>query len=116
MAATLAALTIIEREPERREKLWKNTKYMNAELQLLGFETGNSGSPIIPIVIGDDLTTFVLVKRLQEEGVFANPVISPAGPAGGAMIRTSYMATHEREHLDQALSALEKVALEVGVL
>jgi len=56
------------------------------------------------------------VKRLQEEGVFANPVISPAVPPGGAMIRTSYMATHEREHLDKALDSLKKVARELGVL
>ena len=116
VAAALAALTIVEREPERREKLWENTNYMKAELQSIGFETGPSASPIIPIVTGDDLATFVMVKRLQEEGIFANPVISPAVPPGGAMIRTSYMATHERAHLDMALHVLRRVAREVGVL
>jgi 8-amino-7-oxononanoate synthase len=115
-AAALAALEITAREPGRREQLWKNTEYMLSELASLGFDTGNSASPIIPIVIGDDLTTFTMVKRLHEEGVFVNPVISPAVPPGHALIRTSYMATHERSHLDFALSTLEKVAREVGVL
>ena len=94
----------------------KCSSSVSPELQSLGFETGASDSPIIPIIIGDDLVTFVMVKRLQEEGIFANPVISPAVPPGSAMIRTSYMATHEREHLDQALGILKKVAREVGVL
>lgn len=115
-AAALAALTIIEREPGRREQLWKNTEYMQSELRALGFDTGASASPIVPIAIGDDLTTFAMVKRLQEEGVFVNPVISPAVPPGHALIRTSYMATHERSHLDFALAAIAKVGREVGAL
>jgi 8-amino-7-oxononanoate synthase len=116
MAAALQALRIIEREPYRIKRLWENTNYMKAELQDRGFDTGDSVSPIIPIMIGEDLTTFIMVKRLQEEGVFANAVISPAVPAGSALIRTSYMATHEREHLDRALAILTRVAKEVGVL
>jgi 8-amino-7-oxononanoate synthase len=115
-AAALQALAIIEREPERREKLWANTRYMKQALDSLGFDTGPSESPIIPIVIGEDVTTFVMARRLHEEGLFVNPVISPAVPAGCAMLRTSYMATHEREHLDRALEILARVAREVGVL
>ena len=116
VAAALQALRIVEREPERRKRLWENTHYMKCELQDRGFDTGESVSPIIPIVIGEDLTTFIMVKRLQEEGVFANAVISPAVPPECSMIRTSYMATHEREHLDRALAIITKVAKEVGVL
>jgi 8-amino-7-oxononanoate synthase len=116
VAAAIQALAIVESEPERREQLWKNTRYMLRELRSLGFDTGDSESPVIPIVVGDDLATFVMVKRLQEQGIFANPVISPAVPPGSALIRTSYMATHERKHLDRALEALGQVGREVGIL
>ena len=71
---------------------------------------------MIPIVVGDDMQAFQTVLRLQEEGVFANPVVSPAVPEGRAMIRTSYMATHTREHLDRALEALALVGRELGII
>jgi 8-amino-7-oxononanoate synthase len=116
IAAAAKALEIVEREPERRKQLWENTEYMKRELTGLGFDTGESASPVIPIVIGDDMKAFQTVLRLQEEGVFANPVVSPAVPEGRAMIRTSYMATHTREHLDRALVALERVGRELGVI
>jgi 8-amino-7-oxononanoate synthase len=116
VAAALEALAIVQREPDRRERLWQNTRYMRSELRTLGFDTGDSESPIIPIVIGSDLDTFRAVKRLHEEGVFANAVISPAVPPGCSMIRTSYMATHERKHLDRALDVLAKVGRELGVI
>ncbi len=115
-AAALQALEIIESEPERREQLWESTQYMKQELQRLGFDTGSSESPVIPIAVGDDITTFTMSKRLQEEGVFANPIVTPAVPPGQAMLRTSYMATHKREHLDQALAALAKVGRELDVI
>jgi 8-amino-7-oxononanoate synthase len=115
-AAATEALKIVEREPERRKRLWENTRYMRSELRSLGFDTGSSESPVIPIVIGSDLTTFTAVKRLQEEGIFANAAVSPAVPPGGAMIRTSYMATHERKHLDRALDVLASVGRELGVI
>jgi 7-keto-8-aminopelargonate synthetase-like enzyme len=115
-AAVIKALEIIEREPERREQLWETTHYMKRELEGLGFDTGESASPVIPMVVGDDLTCFTMVKRLQDEGVFANPVITPAVPPGRAMIRTSYMATHRREHLDRSLEAFGKVGRELGII
>ncbi len=115
-AAVIKALEIIEREPERRKHLWDMTHYMKRELEGLGFDTGDSASPVIPMVVGDDLTCFTMVRRLEEEGVFANPVITPAVPPGRAMIRTSYMATHTREHLDVALEAFKKVGRELGVI
>jgi 7-keto-8-aminopelargonate synthetase-like enzyme len=115
IAAAAKALEILEREPERRKQLWESTAYMKRELAALGFDTGDSESPVIPIVVGDDILTFKMVHRLHEEGVFVNCVISPAVPVGRAMIRTSYMATHTRAHLDRALDALARVGRELGL-
>ena len=115
-AAVIAAIDIIEAEPDRRKQLWESTRYMKSELDRLGFETGESDSPVIPIVVGEDITSFAMSMRLLEEGVFVNPVISPAVPPGQAMIRTSYMATHERDHLDRALDSLAKVGREFDII
>jgi 8-amino-7-oxononanoate synthase len=116
VASVIKALEIIEREPERRQQLWNNTEYMMAEFTTMGFDTGESESPVIPLVVGEDEAAFGMTIRLQQEGVFANPVISPAVPPGRAMMRTSYMATHAREHLDRALEAFRKVGREMGVI
>jgi len=115
-AAVLKAIEILEREPQRRKQLWENTHFMKRELEGLGFDTGDSESPVIPIIVGDDVTTFMMAKRLGEEGVFANPIVTPAVPPGQALIRTSYMATHKLEHLEQALTALAKVGRELNVI
>ncbi len=115
-AAALEALSIVEREPERRKQLWENTHFMKREFELLGFDTGHSDSPVIPIVIGEDEAAFHMVRRLDEEGVFVNCVITPAVPPGRAMIRTSYMATHTREHLERALDAIARVGRELGAI
>ena len=116
VASVIKALEVIEREPERRQKLWENTDYMKREFSTMGFDTGESESPVIPLVVGEDMAAFKMTIRLQEEGVFANPVVSPAVPEGRAMIRTSYMATHSRDHLDRALGAFRKVGREMGVI
>lgn len=116
VAAVIKALEIVEREPERRARLWENTHYMKAALDDIGFDTGDAASPVIPMMVGDDFTAYRMVVELQDEGVFANPVVSPAVAEGHAMIRTSYMATHTREHLDRALVALDKVGRRHGVL
>jgi 8-amino-7-oxononanoate synthase len=116
VASVLKALEIIEREPERRVRLWENARYMMTELQGLGFDTGDSATPVIPLVVGDDMLAFRMTMRLQEEGVFVNPVVSPAVPPGRALIRTSYMATHTRDHLDQALDAIGRVGRELGII
>ena len=115
-AAVIKAIELTAREPERRERLWENTRYMKREIEALGYDTGECDSPIIPMLVGEDWTAFKMVMRLQEEGVFANPVISPAVPPGRAMIRTSYMTTHTREHLDRGLEGLKKVGRELGVI
>ncbi|MEB2344860.1 MAG: aminotransferase class I/II-fold pyridoxal phosphate-dependent enzyme [Deltaproteobacteria bacterium] len=114
-AAALAALAIVEREPERRKQLWEVTAYMKRELAGLGFDTGDSESPVIPIIVGDDMRALRMVRRLHEEGVFVNCVISPGVPEDRAMVRTSYMATHQRAHLDRALDAIARVGRELGV-
>ena len=96
LAAASASIDIVEAEPERRARLWENTEYMRTELSALGFETCGSQSPVIPLLTGDDAATFQMAKRLQEEGVFVNPVIPPAVPVGHVVIRTSYIPTHKR--------------------
>jgi 7-keto-8-aminopelargonate synthetase-like enzyme len=116
VASVLKAVEIIEREPERRERLWENTRFMAAGLRSLGFDTCNSSSPVIPVLVGDDSLAFFMAKRLQEGGVFVNPIVSPAVPPGRAMLRTSYMATHTREHLERALAAFASVGHEVGAV
>jgi 8-amino-7-oxononanoate synthase len=116
VAAVGAALDILESEPERRQQLWDNTNYMKRELEGLGFETCGSQSPVIPLLIGDDVATYMMATRLQEEGVFVNAVVTPAVPPGHGVIRTSYMATHTREHLDQALGAIARVGRELSVI
>ncbi len=116
VASVMKALEIMAREPERRQQLWDHTAYMKREFTNLGFDTGESATPVIPLVVGEDLASFKMTMRLQEEGVFVNPVVSPAVPPGRAMIRTSYMATHTRDHLDRALEAIAKVGREMGVI
>jgi len=116
VAAVSAALDIIDQEPERRERLWSNTRKMLEGFRSYGFDIGEAASPIIPVVVGEDMLAFQVALLLQEEGVFANPVISPATPPGRALIRTSYMATHTDEHLDQVLAAFVKVGRTVGLI
>jgi len=116
VASVLKAIEIIEREPERRERLWDNTHYMMGEYRKLGFDTGVAESPVIPLLVGDNWAAFEFTHRLQEHGVFVNPVVAPAVPADRAMIRTSLMATHTREDLDRALEAIETVGREMGVI
>jgi 7-keto-8-aminopelargonate synthetase-like enzyme len=82
----------------------------------LGYDTGTSETPIIPILIKDTMKTYRMCKLLFENGVFVNPVISPAVPPGRELLRTSYMATHTEEQLDKVLDAFEKVGRQLGVI
>ncbi len=116
VAAVSAALDIIENEPERIERLWKNTRKMLIGFKELGFEVGASQTPIIPIIVGEDEIAFKTVMMLQAEGVFANVAVSPAVPPGKALIRTSYMATHTDEHLDKVLDAFKKAGKAFGLI
>jgi 8-amino-7-oxononanoate synthase len=115
-APVLAALDIIENEPERISHLWKITEQMRSGLLELGFNTGRSQSPVIPIIIGPDDKTFFTWKALYDAGIYTNPVISPAVPAGMALLRTSYMATHTEEQIDRALGVLGQVGRQMGLI
>ncbi len=116
IAAVSAAVDIIENEPERIERLWKNTNKMLKGFKELGFDLGPSETPIIPIIVGEDEVAFKFVMMLQQEGVFANVAVSPAVPPGKALIRTSYMATHTDEHLDKVLEAFKKVGKTLSLI
>jgi len=116
VATVLACLDIIESEPERLEQLWKNTRKMKEGFTSLGFNTGNSETPIIPIFIGEEERCFAFWKLLFENGIFANPTIAPAVPPGQALIRTSYMATHTEEELDRVLETFAKLGKKFGLI
>ncbi|MFH0806866.1 MAG: pyridoxal phosphate-dependent aminotransferase family protein [Elusimicrobiota bacterium] len=116
VAAIDASLDIIQQEPERREKLWENTRKMLDGFKALGFNTKDSTTPIIPIHVGDNMKALQMWRLLYDEGVFCSPVISPAVPEGEAIIRTSYMAIHTDEHLDRVLNAFEKVGKHMGII
>jgi len=116
VASVIAALDIIDREPDRRERLWHNTNKMMKAFKQIGFDTGVSETPIIPLVMGDMERTFMMWKILYEDGVFVNPVVPPATQHGRCMIRTSYMATHTDEMLDRVLEILEKAGKKLGVI
>jgi len=115
-AAVMAALEIMRTEPERVERLHQIADYMRDEYKKLGFNTGNSETPVIPILIGDDIKTFFTWKMLFDSGVFVNAVISPAVAPGRQMLRTSYMATHTDAQLDQVLTAFEKVGKQLALI
>lgn len=116
VAAVLAALDIIENEPERRERLWANTKKMLQGLQELGFDTGHSETPVIPIVVGEMYQALSMWKSLLQNGIYVNVVVPPAVPPGRTLLRTSYMATHTEEQLDFALETFAKVGKECGLI
>ncbi len=114
-AAALAALEIIKAEPERQEALWCNTTYMAKGLQELGFDINNSETPIIPVYIRNNYLTFQFTQRLFEEGIFVNPVVSPAVRSDSSLIRISIMATHTRAQIEEAICKIEKVASRLRV-
>ena len=108
-AAALKALDIMETEPEHVENLWDNAEYMRKGLKDLGYDTGKSNTPVIPIVIRDDFRTVLAWHALIDQGVYTNPVVPPGVPPGSSLLRTSYMATHRKEHLDRALKGFAVV-------
>ena len=116
VATVMKALEIIEKEPERREKLWEITRYMQTNLKSLGYDTGNSETPIVTLLIGDEKKTFYIWKDLLAEGVYTNPIIPNAVPPGRSLLRTSYMATHTREQLDFCLEMFKKIGKKHGVI
>lgn len=116
VATVLATLDIIENEPERRERLWQITEKMKSGFQAMGYNTGPTETPIIPIIIGNDEMAFMLWRLLREAGIFTNPVIYPAVPKDQSLIRTSYSATHSDEELDTVLASFEKCGKQLGII
>ncbi len=115
-AAVLASIEILEKEPERRLNLWANADRMKVGLKGLGFDIGGSETPIVPVVIGDDLLTFEFWRQLYDNGVFANAVVAPAVPPHASRIRTSYSATHTPDQLDFVLEVFARVGKGLGVI
>ncbi len=115
-AAALAALKIMREEPERVEHLGKIADYMRNGYRQLGYNIGTSTTAVIPIILGEQMLTLYMWRRLFDEGVFVNPVLSPAVQPGHELLRTSYMATHTFEQMDRVLSTFEKVGKEMGVI
>jgi 8-amino-7-oxononanoate synthase len=115
-ATVLECTRLIQEEPQIVDRLWKNARKMKAGFEALGFDTMGTQTPVIPVLIGDDLKAFMFVKRLYELGVFATPVVSPAVPKGYALIRTSYMSTHEDKDLDFVLDVFAQVGREFGII
>jgi len=115
VASVIAALDIIESEPERIDKLWDNTTYAKKLLIEAGFDIGHSNSPIIPVYIRDNTKTFMITNILQQNGVFVNPVVSPAVPSDSSLIRFSLMATHSFEQIETAIEQLSAAFKSVNV-
>ena len=115
-ATVLECLKLVEEEPQHLANLWKNARKMKRGLESLGYNTLNSQTPIIPLLIGDDFTAFSFTQKLYEHGVFATPVVRPAVPEGCALIRTSYMASHTDEDLNYVLEVLEELGKEFGII
>ena len=116
VATVMAALDIMESEPERIKHLWDITNYALNGFKSMGFDTGKSQSPIIPLFIRDDIKALTLTKVLLEDGIFVNPVVSPGVPKEDSLIRYSLMATHTKEQVDISIEKITKAAKKLGIL
>ncbi|MCW8806183.1 MAG: pyridoxal phosphate-dependent aminotransferase family protein [Ignavibacteriaceae bacterium] len=116
VAAALAALDILEKEPERVQKLISNANYMRKNLKEKGFNVIEGRTAIVPVIVGNDEIAFKMWRLLYDNGVFVNVFISPGVPEGRQMMRTSYMATHEKEHLDEIIHQFEKAGKTLGLI
>jgi len=116
VAACLAALEVMRTEPERPKRLMAIADKMRRGYQELGYNTGTSETPVIPIIIGDDIPTFMMWRALFDAGVYTNAVVPPGVPPNKSLLRTSYMATHTDEQMDRVLMLFEQVGKGVGVI
>jgi 7-keto-8-aminopelargonate synthetase-like enzyme len=116
VAAAMAALEVMKSEPERIERVNAIGEKMRQRYQKLGLDIGDSQTPIIPVIIGDQMMTMMIWKALFEAGIYTNVALPPAVPEGKSLLRTSYMATHTDEQLDRLLEIFEKVGKEQGII
>jgi 8-amino-7-oxononanoate synthase len=116
VASVSAAVDVMLEETWRHEALWRNNDLLRERLDSAGFNTGPSQTPIIPAIVGEDMTAFQFCRRLIDEGVFVNPVVSPAVEPGNALIRLSLMATHTEDEINLAMDKMEKVARAMGII
>jgi 7-keto-8-aminopelargonate synthetase-like enzyme len=112
----LAALDVMAAEPWRQEALWANTNRAKEGFLKAGFEIGPTQSPIIPLFVRDNTKTFQLTRMLMDDGVFVNPVVSPAVPSEDSLIRYSLMATHTFDQVDESIFKISKAARELGII
>ena len=115
-AGVLAALEVLQREPQRRDRLWANTRRLQDGFRSLGFDIGPTETPIVPVLIGPMEKTFLMWRKLFDAGVFTNPVAPPAVAPSQCRLRTSLMATHTFEQIDYALEAFARIGRELGVI
>jgi 8-amino-7-oxononanoate synthase len=115
-ATVLAALEILKSEPERREQLWKNARRMTDGLRAMGYNLGNTVTPVMPIHLGEDLKTLLFWRALYDAGIFSNAFVPPGVPPNHSLIRTSVMATHTDEDIDEALGIFETVGRKFKIL
>ena len=116
VAAALAALSILEQEPERIGRLIANAQKMRDGFKAMGFQVIDGQTAIVPVIIGDDKRTFIFWRKLFDSGVFVNAFISPGVPNGMQMLRTSYMATHETKHLDRILETFQDIGKQLELI
>ncbi|MBN2460818.1 MAG: aminotransferase class I/II-fold pyridoxal phosphate-dependent enzyme [Candidatus Cloacimonetes bacterium] len=115
-ATVLEALNIIKEEPERIVRLWDNTHFMATSFKEMGYDIGTSCTPVIPLHVGNVENAFGMWKRLDEEGVFINPIIPPAVPQNDCLIRCSFMSTHTRPQLERALDKFKEIGKELHII
>lgn len=116
VAAALAALDLLEAEPERIDRLQANSKKVQTGFKELGFKIIESQSGIVPVIIGEDMKTFIFWRKLYDAGIFVNAFVSPGVPPNMSMLRTSYMATHEDEHLEKIIETFGVIGKELEVI
>jgi 7-keto-8-aminopelargonate synthetase-like enzyme len=110
MAMGIAAIELVKKEPQRRQALWRNCELLRTGLKKLGYSLGNSQSQILPLIVGDATKCMRLSRDLLDRGIFAHGIRPPTVPQGTSRLRITLMATHTREHIDQALSVFKEIA------
>ena len=115
-AGVLAALEVMKQEPERRDRLWHNTRRLASGLRSLGYDIGPTETPIVPVLVGPLDRTLVMWRKMFDAGVFTNPVVPPAVPQAQCRLRTSLMATHTDDQIDFCLDAFARIGKELGAI